>query len=108
MEGKTKEFVEEKQAEYLKENWEDILHNSAGRRGVGNSIGGILFEWLDEWWKAYEPSLHDTTRNWSGPFPDGWNYEEWLGVAGQGDGKQSPFLRQLKKAYFVYQEIWTN
>ncbi|MFC1621364.1 glycoside hydrolase family 2 TIM barrel-domain containing protein [Candidatus Omnitrophota bacterium] len=106
MQGKSKEFVEEKQAEYLEGNWEDILYNSARHRGVGNSIGGILFEWLDEWWKAYEPTLHDTKRNWAGPFPDGWNYEEWLGVASQGDGKSSPFLRQLKKAYFVYQEIW--
>jgi len=108
MQARSKEFVEEKQAEYLKGNWEDILYNSAGRRGVGNVIGGVLFEWLDEWWKAYEPWVHDATRNWSGPFPDGWNYEEWLGVAGQGDGKNSPFLRQLKKAYFVYQEMWTR
>jgi len=27
--------------------------------GAGNSIGGIAFEWLDEWWKGYEPSIHD-------------------------------------------------
>ena len=108
MQGRSREYVEEEQAEYLRYNWEDILYNSAGHKGIGNSIGGILFEWLDEWWKAYEPMLHDTTRNWSGPFPDGWNYEEWLGVAGQGDGKSSPFLRQLKKAYFVYQDMWTE
>ncbi|MFC1667468.1 glycoside hydrolase family 2 TIM barrel-domain containing protein [Candidatus Omnitrophota bacterium] len=106
MDGKSREFAEEKQAEYLRGCWEDILYNSAAHKGVGNSIGGILFEWLDEWWKSYEPSLHDATKNWSGPFPDGWNYEEWLGVIGQGDGNSSPFLRQLKKAYYVYQEIW--
>jgi beta-glucuronidase len=106
MEGRSKVFGEQKQAEYLKGNWEDILYNSAGHGGIGNSIGGILFEWLDEWWKAYEPALHDTDRNWAGPFPDGWNYEEWLGIASQGDGKNSPYLRQLKKPYFLYQEIW--
>jgi len=108
MEGKPKEVAEEKQAEYLKACWEDIAYNSAGGRGVGNSIGGILFEWVDEWWKAYEPSIHDTESNWAGPFPDGWNYEEWLGIVGQGKGGNSPFLRQLKKAYFVYKEIWTR
>lgn len=108
MKGKSKEIAEERQAEYLEANWEDITHNSAGHRGVGNSIGGVLFEWLDEWWKAYEPLLHDTKRNWAGPFPDGWNYEEWLGIAGQGDGTNSPFLRQLKKAYFTYQEMWNE
>jgi beta-glucuronidase len=106
MKNESKEVSEAKQAEYLKANWEDIVYNSAGRQGAGNSIGGVLFEWLDEWWKAYEPRLHDVVRNWAGPFPDGWNYEEWLGVAGQGNGENSPFMRQLKKAYFTYQEIW--
>ena len=106
MEGKPKIVAEEKQSEYLKGNWEDILYNSAGYRGIGNSIGGVLFEWMDEWWKSYEPFLHDATRNWSGPFPDGWNYEEWLGITSQGNGEKSPFLRQLKKAYFVYQDLW--
>ncbi len=108
MEGKSKEVAEEKQAEYLKNAWEDIEYNSAGKPGVGNAVGGVLFEWIDEWWKAYEPSLHDATKNWSGPFPDGWNYEEWLGVTGQGNGKQSPFLRRLKKAYFTYKDMWNK
>ena len=108
MSGKSKEVAEAKQAEYLKASWKDIVYNSGGRRGIGNSIGGLHFEWLDEWWKSYEPSLHDATKNWAGPFPDGWNYEEWLGVAGQGDGRHSPFLRQLKKSYFMYQELWTK
>jgi beta-glucuronidase len=106
MEGKSKEEAEDSQSEYLKNSWEDIVYNSAGYAGAGNAIGGILFEWIDEWWKAYEPLVHDSKRNWSGPFPDGWNYEEWLGICSQGDGKSSPFLRQLRKAYFTYKEIW--
>ena len=106
MEGKSREAAEEAQAEYLKNAWQDIAYNSAGSPGAGNSIGGVLFEWVDEWWKAYEPSVHDAKRNWSGPFPDGWNYEEWLGICGQGDGKSSPFLRQLRKSYFIYREMW--
>ena len=108
MEGKSKKDAEYAQSEYLKNAWEDIVDNSANHPGVGNAIGGILFEWLDEWWKAYEPSQHDSKRNWSGPFPDGWNYEEWLGVSGQGDGKSSPFLRQLRKSYFTYKEMWSR
>jgi len=108
MEGKSKEDAEYAQSEYLKNAWEDITYNSANHPGIGNAIGGILFEWLDEWWKAYEPFQHDSKRNWSGPFPDGWNYEEWLGVSGQGDGKSSPFLRQLRKSYFTYKEIWNR
>jgi len=108
MEYKSSQIAEERQSDYLKESWKDIFYNSAGRGGVGNSIGGVLFEWLDEWWKAYEPLLHDAERNWSGPFPDGWNYEEWLGIVSQGDGENSPFMRQLKRAYFTYQEMWAD
>ncbi|MDO8603117.1 MAG: glycoside hydrolase family 2 TIM barrel-domain containing protein [Candidatus Omnitrophota bacterium] len=108
MEGKSEEIAQEAQAEYLKNAWQDIVYNSAGSSGTGNSIGGMLFEWVDEWWKAYESSVHDSKRNWSGPFPDGWNYEEWLGVCSQGDGKSSPFLRQLRKTYFTYKEMWNK
>ena len=102
----TREQAEEAQSEYLKNSWLDIMDNSAFGTGSGNAIGGVLFEWLDEWWKAYEPSFHDTKGLWVGPFPDGYMHEEWLGVAGQGDGKLSPFLRQLRKSYFTYQKLW--
>jgi beta-glucuronidase len=106
MEGKTKEEAENAQAVYLSNAWEDIVYNFAGQAGAGNSIGAVLFEWVDEWWKAYEPSKHDANKNWSGPFPDGWNYEEWLGITGQGNGEHSPFLRQLRKGYFTYRDLW--
>jgi len=33
-------------------------------------------------------------------------HEEWLGVAGQGDGKLSPFLRQLRQSYYTYKKAW--
>jgi beta-glucuronidase len=105
-EGKTREEAEELQAEYHRAAWEDIQYNMSDGPGVGNAIGGIIFEWLDEWWKAYEPGMHDTKPLWAGPFPDGYMHEEWLGLCGQGDGSQSPFLRQLRKAYYAYQEMW--
>ena len=101
------------QAEYLKNNWEDIERNLGGGPGVGNAIGGFLFEWMDEWWKAgpppqYDPAIHDIVGQFGGPFPDGWSYEEWYGVVGQGDGKNSPYERQLRKAYFMYKdELWS-
>jgi len=102
----SREAAEEKQADYLEAAWRDIVDNSAFAGGQGNAVGGILFEWLDEWWKGYEPSIHDTKGLWVGPFPDGFMHEEWLGVAGQGDGILSPFLRQLRKSYYVYQKLW--
>ena len=102
---KTLEEAQETQAKYLKLAWHDIDRNSAGI-GVGNAIGAVMFEWVDEWWKAYEPFTHDIKKSWAGPFPDGWMYEEWLGVTSQGNGDNSPFKRQLRKAYFIYKEMW--
>jgi hypothetical protein len=105
-EGKSEEDGEYFQADYHQGSWEDIIHNSAFSVGAGNAIGGVAFEWLDEWWKGYEPSLHDKKSLWKGPFPDGTMHEEWLGVCGQGDGKMSPFLRQIRKAYYTYKKLW--
>lgn len=105
-ESKTREETEELQADYHRGSWEDIDNNTAFSEGAGNSIGGVVFEWVDEWWKAYESKVHDTKGLWAGPFPDGFMHEEWLGVAGQGDGNSSPFLRHLRKSYYMYKKLW--
>ncbi|MDP2938050.1 MAG: glycoside hydrolase family 2 TIM barrel-domain containing protein [Candidatus Omnitrophota bacterium] len=105
-EGRTPDEAEDLQAEYHRGAWEDIEDNMAFHGGGGNAIGGVAFEWLDEWWKAYEPSIHDTKGLFTGPFPDGYMHEEWLGVCSQGDGKLSPFLRQLRKSYYMYKKMW--
>ncbi len=105
-EGIALDEAEEAQARYHQGCWSDITANMDTKEGVGNAIGGIVFEYLDEWWKAYEPYKHDTKGFFTGPFPDGYMHEEWLGVAGQGDGKDSPFKRHLRKAYYMYQKVW--
>jgi len=99
---------EDAQAAYHKGNWVDIEDNIAGTvRGVGNSLGGFIFEWLDEWWKNYEPYMHDRKSDAVGPFPGGYYFEEWFGIVSQGDGQNSPFLRQPKKVYYLYKdELW--
>jgi beta-glucuronidase len=104
--GKTVYESEVAQAEYHRGSWEDIKNNMANAFGAGTALGGIVFEWLDEWWKGYEPAIHDTKGTWIGPFPDGTMHEEWLGLCGQGDGKASPFLRQLRQSYFMYKKLW--
>ena len=105
-EGKTTDEAEALQAEYHANAWDDIEHNMAFQGGSGNAIGGVAFEWLDEWWKAYEPAVHDTKPLWVGPFPDGYMHEEWLGICSQGDGTLSPFLRQIRPVYYTYKKKW--
>jgi beta-glucuronidase len=108
-----KKGVDEKgQAKYLFENWKDIELNLAGAPGEGNGIGGVVFEWMDEWWKTSkgnswgDPDKHNTEGDFQGPFPDGWMHEEWLGIFGQGHGKHSPFLRQPRLVYATLKKLW--
>ena len=103
----TYEEADAAQADYHRGNWLDIRENLAGNeRGVGNSLGGVIFEWADEWWKNYEPFFHDRKSDAIGPFPGGYYYEEWFGIVGQGKGQHSPFQRQLRKSYHVYRNFW--
>ena len=101
---------EEAQVVYHKNCWQDIEFNTACHWGEGNSIGGLVFEWLDEWWKdnvSGDSAFHHQTLSQADMnFPDGRSHEEWFGLCGQGDGKNSPFLRQPRKAYYLYQEMW--
>ncbi|MCF7895240.1 MAG: hypothetical protein K9L69_03815 [Candidatus Omnitrophica bacterium] len=105
--GYTNKEAQSLQAEYHDSCWHDLKCNSVGY-GAGNVLGGMVFEWLDEWWKAYEPHYHDKKALFSGAFLDGYMYEEWLGLMSQGDGSKSPFLRQPKKSYFKYKELWNT
>lgn len=102
--------IEEAQAAYHKGNWNDIEDNLGGiEGGAGNALGGVIFEWTDEWWKggaSTDPYYHDVDSQWSGPFLDGKAYEEWFGLCGIGNGNASPYKRQLRKAYFMYRDLW--
>jgi Beta-galactosidase/beta-glucuronidase len=108
--GYSREFAERFQADYLLNNWNDMVINSAGQ-GAGDALGGALFEYVDEWWKTgappgYPDIIQEIVPNVGGPFVDGWYYEEWFGITSQGDGTDSPFMRQLRQAYFELQKVW--
>ncbi len=105
--GLSRQEQEQAQANYHEGSWRDMMfHMADSADGVGNALGGVVFEWLDEWWKNYEPAVHDKTAGAIGPFPDGYMYEEWFGICSQGNGKNSPFMRQLRKSYALYQKLW--
>ena len=99
---------EDDQAAYHRGCWQDIEAQRAGGSGAGNSIGGFAFEWLDLWWKAGEPDVHAQphTTGYQGTGEMNWS-QEYYGFAAQGDGRHSPFERQLRKVYDVYKnELW--
>ncbi|MDR3112425.1 MAG: hypothetical protein LBU55_04610 [Elusimicrobiota bacterium] len=104
--------IEKGQSSYHSGSWNNIEDNLAGvEGGVGNALGGVVFEWVDEWWKAgpppeFNPAFHDTNPQWKGPFLDGGAYEEWFGICSMGDGENGGFKRQLRKSYFTYRDLW--
>ncbi|MDD4202261.1 MAG: hypothetical protein PHQ52_02215 [Candidatus Omnitrophica bacterium] len=106
--GKSSDY--KMQLTYIKNCWDDIVYNSAGRSGEGNSIGGIVFEWLDEWWKDQyaSPYSHDDRPTGEMAFVDGWSQEEWYGIVSQGKGTDSPFLRYPRSAYYMLKDEWNN
>jgi len=111
------------QAFFLESQWRQIYMNLANNKdGAGNCLGGVMFEWADEWWK-HTPAdsdtweTHDTESNWSRPeyYFDGQAEhnmnmnEEWFGIVAlspemeNGLNKRSP-----RKSYYVIREFWKN
>lgn len=100
---------EDAQAAYHFACLKDIVLNQAGGELAGNSIGGVIFEYLDEWWKAGDSATHHATNSqWAGPMPDGLAHEEWFGIAGQGTGRHSPFERCPRQTYHMYKTFWSH
>lgn len=119
----TREPDEANQAEFLKLQWKEIERNFAGGKGVGNALGGTIFEWNDEWWKGNENiphtwSVHDEAGHWQntsyhydayGADRNNMN-EEWWGIVSLDPKKKTGGVQERlpKKAHSVLQELWTG
>lgn len=85
--------------EYL---WREIRYN---REVVS---GGCVFEYTDEWWKAGNPSTHDTTGWPGGAFIDGEGNEEWWGVFRVIDNGMEPDLLEPRAMFFRLAAMWNE
>lgn len=111
------------QAFFLESQWRQIYSNLAGNKdGAGNCLGGVMFEWADEWWK-HNPAdggmwqAHDTESNWSaGEYyfdnqaPRNMNMnEEWFGLVALSPELENGLNKRIpRKGYYVIREFWKN
>lgn len=99
------------QLKYIKGCWRDIVRNSFSyydptKRVSGNSIGGVVFDWLDRWYMDGTPSEHNPgTRYWDSP--DHLRHEEWFGIISMGDGSDW-LARHKRKVYDYLEGAWNK
>jgi len=107
------------QADFLLSQWIDIYKNSSLNSKEGNCLGGVIFEWNDEWWKHNSSDssrwgYHDTLGGWSnGSYyfdikaPRNMNMnEEWFGLLSFEKDEEGNFIKKPRKVYFVLKEFF--
>ena len=114
-----REFEEDQvaQAVILRDQWKEMYNKAAGNGEEGNSIGGFVFEWRDEWWKYLQIEnldIQDTNASWSNQgylfdWAEGKNNmnEEWFGITALGlPNSDGVYTARPRAAYDVLSEIW--
>jgi hypothetical protein len=89
------------QSTYLASQWGEI--NAKLNSGC---LGGLVFQWHDEWWKAGNNSIHDTTSGWTSAgylFDTNMN-EEWFGVCAISTNSVTD--RSARQSYYTLKSLW--
>jgi len=116
----SKHFAEDQgaQASFLRGQWQEMYNKSSGNGQEGNSVGGFVFEWRDEWWKYKQVEFldeHNTNASWEN---GGYTYdhvegqnnmnEEWWGITRLGPmNAQGINVAEPRTAYYVLGDIWS-
>ncbi len=93
---------EESQAYAVKTLTNTMINYSSYKDSRNPCLGGTVFEWNDEWWKAGDPDNQDKggSAPGFGPYPDFTFNEEYWGIV--------DIYRNPRQAYYELQEIYTN
>ncbi|MDT8297352.1 MAG: glycoside hydrolase family 2 TIM barrel-domain containing protein, partial [Spirochaetaceae bacterium] len=107
------------QASIIKGQWEEIYRQSYGKGGYQNTLGGFVFEWMDEWWKSAgmveDLDVHNDDASWSnGAYAHDAAFgvnnmnEEWWGICAQSTVKtDGVHERRPRAAYYLLKDLWT-
>ncbi len=114
-----REFEEDQvaQAVVLRDQWQEMYNKAAGNGEEGNSVGGFVFEWRDEWWKYLQTEnldVQDNNASWANQaylfdWAEGKNNmnEEWFGITALGlPNADGVYTARPRAAYDVLSEIW--
>lgn len=119
--AKTGEEDQYHQALFLKGQWQEVYHKSYGKGEEANCIGGLVFEWIDEWWKtgqSYDLEVHNIDASWENggyyfDFEPGKNNmnEEWWGICALSKQQISGINIKMNKrvpraSYYLLQEVF--
>jgi hypothetical protein len=104
--------AQQNQADFYKSRWDNVMKFNLSSENANNKLlGGIAFEWNDEWWKSDGgDAARWTVHNWEGRAnpnisPDFYLNEEWLGLAtALPEGATSG--RTYRLAYYELQRMW--
>ncbi|MCK5268850.1 MAG: hypothetical protein KAR07_11790, partial [Spirochaetes bacterium] len=108
---------EKDQEKYILSQWKDIYKHSYKyqKLTIPTCLGGLVFEWNDEWWKhdAGEAQIHDTEGSWVNAawrdfMPNGTSnvQEEWFGICRIITNTNIQFSRQPRSIYYSLQKLW--
>ncbi|MEM6368594.1 MAG: hypothetical protein AAF851_09850 [Myxococcota bacterium] len=113
--AKRKQEADIEQAAYLRTQWQEIYEHAYGKGRSGTAIGGMIFQWVDGWWKTGQTvdlDKQNTKASWSNQAyifdwqPDANNMnEEWFGIAAKSRSDENGLYEVYPRtAYYLLQE----
>lgn len=117
--ARTQSPNEEMQSKYIESQWQEIKAHLVTEDPRAKCLGGLVFEWSDEWWKGastpFTPStigqggisgcsVHDTVPDWTNHnYEDIFMNEEWWGIVGINFGS---YERTKRLSYYTLSGLW--